>query len=434
VIKINLYPHQKQALQQTSDKTRVAYYLEMGLGKTFIGSEKMKQLNMPYNILICQKSKISDWVNHFKTYYDYNIVIYKNQPIESIPENSVIIINYDLIWRRRQLKELRNFTMILDESQYIKNEQSNRAKFILSLQPENVILLSGTPTGGKYEELWTQLKLLGWDISKDLFYKQYIITEKIDVGGFQIEAVKGYKNVERLKGKLKKHGAVFMKSDEVFNLPEQIEKVVNIENTAEYKKFKKERVITLNNQTLEGDTSLKRLLYLRQLASIYNENKHQALKDLLESTEDRIIVFHNFRKEFEIIKAICEEMGKPISYINGEGMNLENYENIPNTVTMIQYQAGASGINLQKANKIIYHSLPLSGELWMQSKKRIHRIGQSRTCFYYYLITEDSVEEKILDILKERRDYTLELFEKEEEADDRKPKKQEADDRKRAAK
>lgn len=56
---------------------------------------------------------------------------------------------------------------MLDESSMIKNEKSNRSKFILGLNAENVILLSGTPTGGKYEELWSQLHLLGWNISKN---------------------------------------------------------------------------------------------------------------------------------------------------------------------------------------------------------------------------------------------------------------------------
>ncbi|EOC99349.1 hypothetical protein L21TH_2607 [Caldisalinibacter kiritimatiensis] len=301
---------------------------------------------------------------------------------------------------------------MLDESQYIKNETCNRAKFILSLAPTNVILLSGTPTGGKYEELWSQLKLLGWNISKKLFYKHYTITEKLDMGGFQITVVKGYKNVDRLKEKLKEYGAVFMKSEEVLDLPEQIENMVTVKNTKEYRKFKKDRVITIDDETLVGDTALTKLLYLRQLASIYNPNKHQALKDLLISTEDRVVVFYNFKKEFEIIKDICEKLEKPVSYINGEGTDLKNYEVKDNTVTLVQYQAGASGVNLQRANKIIYHSLPLSSELWMQSKKRIHRIGQSRSCFYYYFITEKSVEEKILEVLKERRDFTLDLFEK----------------------
>lgn len=390
----------------------MAYYLDMGLGKTYVGSEKMKQLNAPYNLLICQKSKIKDWADHFKTYYDYNVIIYNKQPIDSIPSRSILIINYDLAWRRPQLNQLKNFTLILDESQYIKNETSERAKFILNLNSDNVILLSGTPTGGKYEELWTQLRLLGWNISKKAFYNHYTITEMIDVGGFTIPVVVGYKNVDRLKEKLKSHGAVFMKSDEVFDLPDQIEQLVLVENIREYTRFKKDRVITINEETLVGDTALTKLLYLRQLSSIYNSNKHEAFKDLISSTEDRVVVFYNFKKEFEILKGICEVLEKPVSYINGDGTDLKNYEVKNNTVTLVQYQAGATGINLQRANKVIYHSLPLSSELWMQSKKRIHRIGQSRTCFYYYLITKNSIEEKILDVLKERQDFTLDLFER----------------------
>jgi len=66
---MKLYEHQKQALKQTKDFNRVAYYLDMGLGKTFVGSEKMKQLGADTNLLICQKSKISDWVHHFKDHY-----------------------------------------------------------------------------------------------------------------------------------------------------------------------------------------------------------------------------------------------------------------------------------------------------------------------------------------------------------------------------
>lgn len=411
---IKLYPHQVQALKQTAEKTRVAYYLDMGLGKTFLGSEKMRHLNTPYNLLVCQKSKIKDWAEHFKTYYDYKVIIYKKQPLESIPTGSVIIINYDLTWRRPELSRLKDFTLMLDESQYIKNERCNRAEFVLGINPTNVILLSGTPTGGKYEELWSQLKLLGWNISKKLFYKHYTITEKLDIGGFEVTVVKGYKNTNRLKDKLKLHGAIFMKSEEVFDLPEQIEQMVSVKNTASYKKFKKDRAITIGGETLVGDTALTKLLYLRQLASIYNNHKHQTLKDLLESTEDRVVVFYNFKREFDLIKSLAKDLEKPISYINGDGTDLNNYETKFNTVTLVQYQAGASGVNLQRANKIIYHSLPLSSELWMQSKKRIHRIGQSRTCFYYYLITERSVEEKIITVLKERRDFTLELFEKED--------------------
>lgn len=411
-INIQLYKHQQEALELTKDKNKVAYYLDMGLGKTYVGSEKLKELKSPYNLLICQKSKIGDWKEHFKSHYGLETIVFKNQPIEEIPPNSIIIINYDLVWRRKQLQELKDFTLMLDESQYIKNETSSRAKFILKLNPKNVILLSGTPTGGRYEELWSQLRLLGWNISKKLFYKQYTIAEKKDIGGLIINVVKGYKNVDRLKEKLNSHGAIFMKTEEVFDLPEQIETVINVANTSDYRKFKKDRVITIDGETLAGETALTKLLYLRQLASIYNQNKYEALTDTLVSSNDRFIIFYNFKKEYEIIQKFCLELDRPISYINGEGTDLENYENKPNSITLVQYQAGASGVNLQKANRMIYFSLPLSSELWMQSKKRIHRIGQSRCCFYYYLITQNSVEEKILEVLKERRDFTVELFEK----------------------
>lgn len=412
MIKIKLFKHQEDVLNKTREYNKVAFYLDMGLGKTYVGAEKLRQLNKPYNLLICQKSKIKDWEEHFKTHYDYKVIIYKNQPIEDIPPKSIIIINYDLAWRRKELEKLKDFTLMLDESQYIKNETSERAKFILSLNPTNVILLSGTPTGGKYEELWSQLKLLGWRISKDLFYSQFVVSETIDIGGFPIVVVKGYKNTDRLKKKLKDYGAVFMKSDEVFDLPKQIENEMVVKSTPEYKRFKKDRVITIEGEELIGDTSLTKLLYQRQLASIYNPNKLNALKDILSSTHDRVVIFYNFKKEFEAIKKVCEALEKSISYINGNGTDLKAYEEVEDTAVLVQYQSGASGVNLQKANKVIYYSLPLSSELWMQSKKRIHRIGQDRTCFYYYLLTEKSVEGNILKTLKERQDFTLELFEK----------------------
>ena len=160
-------------------------------------------------------------------------------------------------------------------------------------------------------------------ISKKLFYKQYTITEKLDVGGFYITVVTGYKNVDRLKDKLYQHGAIFMKTDEVVELPQQVEQIIKIPNTTQYRKFNQDRVITIDDEMLVGDTALTKLLYLRQLASIYNQHKQQALKDLLASTHDRVIVFYNFKKEYQLIKKLAEELEKPASHINGDGTDLE---------------------------------------------------------------------------------------------------------------
>ena len=68
------------------------------------------------------------------------------------------------------------------------------------------------------------------------------------------------------------------------------------------------------------------------------------------------------------------------------------------------------GLNLQKANKIVYFSLPERSDLFEQSKKRIHRIGQKNACTYYIMQTASSIDQLIYRALEEKRDYTDELF------------------------
>lgn len=436
---LKLYPHQKEALALTEGMNLVAYYLDMGLGKTFVGSEKMKQLGAKVNLVVCQKSKVDDWVEHFKS--NYKMCVHDLTDKKEFNEfmltclmldeeggrQTVGVINYELAFRRSELKQLKDFTLMLDESSMIQNETAKRSKFILKLEPKNVILLSGTPTSGKYEKLWSQCKLLGWDISKKLYWKQYVETEVLDNEGYPITIVKGYKNVDRLKRKLRQHGAIFMKSEEVFDLPEQIMQTIKIPTTKEYRKFRKDCIVTVlpmrgammsatdpdYDGTIElvGDTTLTKMLYERQLCGQYNQDKLNAFQDLLESTNDRIIVFYNFTAELDCMKAICEALDRPYSIVNGSARDLTAYEEKADSVTFIQYQAGAMGLNLQKANKIVYFTSPLSSELFEQSKKRIHRIGQEKTCFYYMLTCKNSIEEKIYATLAMRRDYTDALFE-----------------------
>ncbi|MCQ2978258.1 MAG: SNF2-related protein [Clostridia bacterium] len=422
---MKLYQFQEQVLKDTEVKNKVAYYLDMGLGKTFVGAEKMIQLGANINLVICQKSKIDDWIEHFEKNYPTRIVIdlTKLKPKQFIEiqgfgtrgkKQVVLIINYELAFRRKELLQLKDFTLMLDESSMIQNETAKRTKFILKLQPKNIILLSGTPTSGKYENLISQIHLLGWKISKDLFYRQYIDYHYDDNAGFPIMIIDGYKNVERLKTKLREYGAVFMKTEEVFDLPDQIFNIVSIDTTKEYRKFKKDKIVSIGEKEFVGDTILTKMLYERMLCGSYNPEKLEALKDLITSTEDRLIVFYNFNEELRAIEDICLELDRPLSIVNGQTKDLSCYEEYENSITAIQYQAGAMGLNLQKANKIVYFTLPLSSELFEQSKKRTHRIGQGRTCFYYWIICKNSIEEKILATLKMRKDYTDDLFKEEE--------------------
>ena len=414
----------------------------MGLGKTYTGAEKMHRLGARVNLVICQKSKIDDWLNHFSN--NYGVAVFNltdkedfktfdlwanaEPPAKAAKVVVIGIINYELAFRRPALKKLEHFTLMLDESSLIQNENAKRSKFILSLKPDNVILLSGTPTGGKYENLWSQMHMLGWKISKEMFFNQYVQYHYDDSEGFPRKVIDGYKNEERLKSKMRQHGCHFLKTDDVFDLPEQVHQTIKVSTTKEYRKFRKDSIVTIPNDgplppaddsekiwepriQLVGDTTLTKMLYERQLCGQYNVDKLNAFRDLVESTNGRLIVFYSFNDELKMLDEIVAELDRPVSLVNGRSKLLHAYENYSNSVTFIQYQAGAMGLNLQLANKIVYFTPPLSSESFEQSKKRIHRIGQTKPCFYYYLTCRNSVEEKIYRTLEMRKDYTEALFE-----------------------
>lgn len=380
----------------------------------------MCDLGASCNLLICQKSKIQDWIDHYKEHYNAFIYDLTNKKdFENFFLHAdlfaprVGIINYDLVFRRSELLELRQFTMMLDESSLIQNEKAKRSKFILKMQPDNVILLSGTPTSGKYENLWSQMNLLGWKISKELYNRQYVNWVKVEQDGFihfVIDKEEPYKNVDRLKKKMRDHGSVFLKTEECFDLPEQIFIPITVKKTKEYTRFRKKGLVTIDGTELVGDSTLTKRLYSRMLCGHYNKDKLQAFKDLASSTKDRLIVFYNFNSELDALQRIATELERPISQVNGHIKDLTAYEKEDDSITFIQYQAGAKGLNLQKANKIIYFTPTDKCEDWMQSKKRIHRIGQNRTCFYYQLICKNSIEERIYEALEKGVDYTDYLF------------------------
>ena len=426
---MKLFPHQEEALNLTEGFQNIAVYHDMGLGKTFTGSEMMKRFGCRNNLIICQKSKIDDWFNHFCTNYSgqgYSFLNLTNKgELEYFMEDTPLlkkvgIINYELAWRRKELLKLTDFCLMLDESSLIQNSKAKQSKFVLKLKPDHVILLSGTPTGGKYENLWTQVHLLGWGIKEDLFLRRYVNWRKIEVGGLIrkiVDKSEPYKNIDSLKDRMREYGAIFKKTEECYQLPEQIFTKVFVKPPREYWTFRRDSIVSVDSVELVGDTTLTKMLYQRQLCGQYNPCKLDALRDLLESTNDRLIVFYNFDSELYKIKELCAELNRPVSEVNGHNKDLTAYEDETNSVTLCQYRSASKGLNLQKCNRIVYFTLPLGSEDFEQSKKRIHRIGQEHSCFYYLMLSTGTIEESILSTLEQRKDYTDELFRKENEHD-----------------
>lgn len=407
---IELYDFQKGSV---GDHKAVALYWDMGLGKTYGGLDRANQFGDAHILIVCQKSKVDDWCDAVRDFLDEEPL---NLRLPKDLENYMSglyrcgVINYDLLWRRKEyLLKLKNYTMILDESSLIKNPKAQRTKAVMRMKFDHLVLLSGTPCSGKYEELITQCHLLGWKIDPQTYIDFYTNYINIYIPGkwTPIRKFIGYKNVKHLKKRLNEYGADFKLSSDYLSLPVQNFYWSKVNASRDYKTFEKTLVLEKEDgEVVTGDTPLVKLLRLRQLCN--STAKQDALEDMIEGTNDRLVIFYNFNEEKEAIEKICE--GRPLSYINGEKVDLENYNTYTDSVTLCQYQAGSYGHNLQLANKMIFYSPPLSSEQYEQAQKRIHRIGQKLPCFYWRICTKGTVEEKIYDTLKMRGDYTLKLF------------------------
>ena len=408
---VKLFPYQEKIIEEIKDRKRCLLAMEMGTGKTYVATEKLATIDFEYCLVICPKSLIPMWIEHIeKNYPQYEVNNYaKTKKIIK----GINILNYDIVFRREELFRLKNLTVIIDECVALSNINSKRTKAVMKLDIENLIMLSGSISKGKYENLYPLAKLLGAKCTKKQFYERYIIEKELPMKNkpFPIKIIVGYKNCEELRNNMRKVGTVFLKSEQAISLPEQNFITVDINNTPEYKQFLKDRIITLEGETLVGDSTFSRILYERALCGIYNKNKHEMFKDLIDSTDDRLIVFYNFCHELDVLDTLTD---RPKSYVNGKVRDLDNYEKCEDSITFINYASGSSGLNLQKANKIIYFSPCLSTEHYMQSLKRVHRLGQKKPCFYYFMTVKDSIEKKIYRALKRGEDYTNFLFESEE--------------------
>lgn len=414
---MTLYQHQKDVLQQTEKYNKVAYYLDMGLGKTYCGSYKATSFNKPI-LIICPKSLIPQWIEHFNNVHGewgtYDLTKKKRleefMGVERI--NKVGIINYESAWRKPDLLKLRDFTLMLDESQAIANNTSKQTKGVLKLKFDNLILLSGTPcSNARYDKLYTQLKMLGLHMNKRSYEDRYCNFFEMEKSGIKfriLSKTNPYKNVDELKQVMRDLGCVFMRTDEVLDLPEQRFINVWVQPSKYYKTFVKDGYVDCGDTEYISSSPATDMLYARQLCN--SKEKLEMVKTLIEGTEDRVIIFYNFNCELELLQQLVQKLKRPISYVNGSVKNLNCYNNNSDSVTLVQYQSGSSGVNLQKANKMIYYSPPIKSDFFEQSKKRIHRIGQDNKCTYWKLITNNSIELNIYNTLAKKQDYNEELF------------------------
>lgn len=361
--------------------------------------------------------------------------------------------------------------IIFDEASALKNITSSTSKTMWTisklLNHKNCAYLTATPQSNHKFDIFLLLKLAGYDfgygdnlyMDGENFKKYYLEYETKELYNpwkhqkYEIRKETGVKKgKEEELNKLIHLRAYTLTLNEIKNdVPKNNQVIHFLENNDYYYKSKNLRKMMIEAIKNEYDESkpiktIKEfeplnfvmpsncLMYERQLCSgfisnnqidkfktlKYDNPKIEDLKSLLENTNDNIIVYYNFQQECDdILEMIKKELPeKKVLIVNGQHKFEKSKETIDsiksqneNYVLIGQIQACGLGVNLQYfSHMIIYYSLPLSSEMKIQADGRIDRIGQNSPMYYYYLITKNSIEEKILKTLKEHKNYTDKMF------------------------
>lgn len=444
-LKTTLYDHQTKAFAISTSIDNAALLMEQGTGKTlaaiatagkrFIDGEITKLL------VVAPNGILHVWKNEFEKFaaFPHNVVMLtgttetRKRGIELLktlsPNNlSVAIINYESAWRLvDELTSWKPDMIICDESQKLKNGQTKQAKGLHTLGDiaKYKLILTGTPVTQSPLDFWSQYRFLDKRVFGTNFYK---FREKYAImGGYEGKQVVGYKNTNDLAEKA--HSVAYrVTKEECLDLPDEVDQIVyaclNSDAKNIYMEMERKMFAEIEGKEVNASIVLTKLLKLQQITGgfVHSDDgtvvsvssaKLDAFRDLVESYPKgkKLVVFANFRAEIDGIVKVIQELGRTVAVFTGdtpmdarEQINKDFQEKPDPEILVLQAQTGGRGITLTAADTAIFYSLNFSLENYEQAKARIHRIGQTNKVTYVHILTKDTVDETILDALKNKKD------------------------------
>ena len=419
-MRTKLYEYQEKIVDHEKDKKSVNLFMSMGTGKT-VTSLSLFQNNPTHKILvICLVSKMKDWAEDLSKELNIDACILdkgtaKNRTLLEI-NYPAYIINFESAWRLIELLKWvdNDTTVLIDESQKIKNPTSSIGKFAqkLAKRTKYKIILTGTPQSQGYIDYYNQLFFTDTlNIKFADFKKLFCIYEKQYFNSFPVNTLVGYKNKDVLD-KLIQDNCVFYdrKVDENM-IPTDIIKY--FDKPKKYDFFKTHRVW----EDVIAENSGKLFATLRTICSgnieqyEVDDQKITWLNDLLDCINDRLVIFYNFNVERDRIINLLEKKKIPYSEYSGRAKTFDEFKNNEKSVILCQFKSASTGLNdLVIASKCVFYSPCTEYIDYAQSRKRLDRIGQTEKPLFYYLICKGTVEEKILRSIQEGKDFDTFMF------------------------
>lgn len=394
-----LYNFQKKLLNEIKPSFIIA--ADTGTGKTMMAIHHYLRHSKGEPLLIVvppQKKLEGGW----------------DREIDLIERKYGVNIEYDTLSYgvlAKRWNEYKGWFVVFDECHYIKNPTSQRGKAGIELTKisTNFLLLSATPSSNGWGDAIAYMIMFGHYKNKTQFLREHAIYEDKYFGPRPIKVVANYKDQDKLK-QIYQSFSIKLSKDECLDLPPLVFENVSFNITKEYKTIEKDRV--LGDELYETISKLQH--GLRFHANQKDKLKYTEM--LAEGTEENIIIFYYYQEEKNELKKIMKKLGKTIFEVSGQATNLpvkNDWDELNNSVTLVQYMAGSAGIELQYANLVVFYTPTYSYQDYEQALGRAYRNGQTKKMTVYRYITKNTIEEAIYAALSAKKDFTEELFKKE---------------------
>ena len=403
---------------------------DMGLGKTLQAIaliSKNHEEKKKRTMVIMPKSLIFNWESEIKKFApNLKIAVYYgiNRELSILKKADVVLTTYGTIRNdiENLLKEKFDL-LVLDESQNIKNINSQTTKAVLLLNAEKRVALSGTPVENNLLELYSLFRFLNPEMfgTVQSFTNNYIIP---------IQKYSDTSTIEELRKKIYPFLLRRVKKEVLADLPDKIEKLVYVDMNEEHRKYYEEKrryyySLLENNTSSQGNFDkffvLQAINELRHIVSspeldnnkIISSKKEVLIENVIEAIENnhKVLIFVNYLSSIE---SICNSLKEnKIKFLKMTGQTKDRQSLVDKfqsddryKVFVMTLKTGGVGLNLVSADTIFIYDPWWNKTVENQAIDRAYRLGQDKTVFAYKMIMRNTIEEKILK-LQEIKDKLL---------------------------
>ena len=432
---------------------------DMGLGKTaqtlahILMEKQAGQLTERPVLIVAPTSLMHNWQKETEKFTPELSVLLlhganRHDDFDKIKQHDIVLTTYPLVVRDEEILKNHQFhQIILDEAQNIKNPHSKSAQVLRSLTAKHRLCLTGTPMENHLGELWSLFYFLmpGFLGSQDVFNKHY---------RHPIEKKGDNRKRERLVNRIKPFMLRRLKTDVAKELPPKTTIEVNIDMNDEQSKLYEAVRATMQDSIKQiiAQQGFKRsqiqildaLLKLRQVcchpsllnldslpkgkSAVKSKAMHSAKLDyLIETVTDmvaegrKVLIFSQFTSMLALIEQRLHSENIGFSKLTGKTKKrseaIEAFQSGQVPVFLISLKAGGVGLNLTTADTVIHYDPWWNPAAEDQASDRAWRIGQDKPVFVYKLITNQSIEEKILTMQKNKAELAQSILSADHEGD-----------------